>query len=190
MNELLDLLRGGDIRSDGPSDEVVEIVLANKAMFEDLLHGLSISDDVIRGRSADALEKIARSKPEWLVSNLPTILTAAKRDDLAMVRWHMAMVLGHLAMYDDKVIEICTLLLDLLEDESTFVRSWAIVSLCIVARGYPELREEVVQKVSSLDQDTSPAIRSKVHKAMELLTDECVGFPKGWIKSASLIEKL
>jgi len=183
MNQILEWLTGGDLRSDGMSNEVVTFVLDNIEVFDELFAGLSEPDDVVRGRTADALEKIARSRPEMFVRRLPELIEILMEDQLPMVRWHIAMTLGHLACYEERVDEISLALLDLLNDPSVFVRSWAIVSLCIIGRKYPRMRELIVGKVAPLRNDGSIAIRSKVRSALVILTNESVPFPDGWIKS-------
>ncbi len=182
-NHLLGMLAGGDLRSDGMSNEVVEIVLANEELFDDLYVGLRDSDDVVRGRAADALEKIARSRPELLVEHLPELIHIAKSDSVAMVRWHIAMILGYLTIYPDIVGEISAVLVDLLVDQSVFVKSWTIVSLSIVGRNYPEWKDEVIFAISGMQGDRSAAIRTKVKKALSLLADDELPYPPGWIKS-------
>ena len=183
MNQILEWLSGGDLRSDGLSNEVVDFVLNNIDVFDELFAGLSEPDDVVRGRTADALEKIARTRPEMFVRRLPELVEILMEDQLPMVRWHIAMTLGHLACYEDRVDEISVALLDLFNDPSVFVRSWAIVSLCIIGRKYPRMRGLIVEKVAPLQKDGSIAIRSRVRKALAILTDENVPFPTGWIKS-------
>ena len=74
----------------------------------------------------------------------------------------------------------------LLNDTSVFTRSWAIVSLCIMARKYPQVCQDVLENLTPLQQDGSIAIRSRIKKAINLLTDPEAEFPKGWIKSEHL----
>ena len=62
MNQLLEWLSGGDLRSDGIPSEVADLVLEQLHLIPDLLEGLEKSEDVIRGRTADALEKVARER--------------------------------------------------------------------------------------------------------------------------------
>lgn len=182
-NHLFGMLTGGDLRSDGMANEVVEIVLTNDALFDDLYLGLRDSDDVVRGRAADALEKIGRSRPELLLQHLPELLHLAKSDKVAMVRWHIAMILGYFVIYPDLVGEISAVLVDLLVDRSVFVKSWAIVSLSIIGRNYPDWKDEVVIAISGMQGDSSTAIRAKVRKALVLLADDALSFPPGWVKS-------
>jgi hypothetical protein len=187
MNHLIGMLAGGDLRSDGMSNEVVDIVLSNIELFDDLYEGLGMTDDVVRGRAADAIEKVARSRPDLLVGHMSELIRLASSDSVAMVRWHMAMILGYLAIYEDRVGEIKVALLGLLGDKSVFVKSWTIVSLSIIGRKYPDMSYEIFEAITRLQWDDSVAIRSKVRSALTLLTDDEVQFPSGWLKSDALL---
>ena len=182
MNPILEWLRGGDLRSDGLANEVADIVLENPSLFDEVIAGLDENDEVIRGRTGDALEKIARVKPELLHNHLPKIIRIAEKDTVPMVKMHLAMILGHLAIYEESIDDLTTCLLRLLKDESVFTKSWAIVSLCIIARKYPQNRNRIIERIAVYGMDDSIAIRTKVRKALNLLTNDDVSFPKGWIK--------
>jgi HEAT repeat protein len=186
MNQLLEWLSGGDLRSDGLADEVVAFVLEHPELADDLAEGLDAADDVIRGRTADALEKIGRSRPDLVVGFLPKLVDTARSDRVPMVKMHLAMLLGHLALYGEHRHSLTSALLDLLDDESVFAKSWAIVSLCIIARKYPAEREQIVIRIAQLEPGASAAIRSRIRKALILLANENAPFPKGWIKSEHL----
>jgi HEAT repeat protein len=188
VSQLLGWLSGGDLRSDGMANEVVKVVLENPGLFDELFAGLSEPDDVIRGRAADALEKVCRSRPDLFVDRLSELFQTVRREQVVMARFHIAMILGHLALHGDLVDDIAEVLLSLLEDESAFVRSWAIVGLCIVGRRSPAMAGEIVTRISSLERDASAAVRSRARRAITLLIDENAPFPKGWIKSQHLTE--
>jgi hypothetical protein len=64
--DLLDWLKGGTLRSDGAADQVADAVLIELVLFEDLLEGLKSEDDVVRGRTADAIEKVARKHHQFV----------------------------------------------------------------------------------------------------------------------------
>jgi HEAT repeat protein len=188
VSQLLGWLSGGDLRSDGMANEVVKVVLENPGLFDELFAGLSEPDDVIRGRAADALEKVCRSRPDLFVDRLSELFQTVRWEQVVMARFHIAMILGHLALHGDLVDDIAEVLLSLLEDESAFVRSWAIVGLCIVGRRSPAMAGEIVTRISSLERDASAAVRSRARRAITLLIDENAPFPKGWIKSQHLTE--
>ena len=100
----------------------------------------------------------------------------------------MAMIFGHLSMFQEHVNQLMAALLGLLDDERVFVKSWVIVSLCIVARIYPDRNERITSNIAPLATDESVAIRSRTRKAMVVLTDENAQFPKGWVKSEHLLD--
>ncbi|UCD99557.1 MAG: hypothetical protein JSV42_02180 [Chloroflexota bacterium] len=186
MNQILAWLAGGDLRSDGMAGEVAQFVLANPATIDDLFTGLSETEDVVRGRTADALEKIARQRPDLLIEHLPQLIALADTDQVPMVKMHLAMVFGHLAVFDDVIEQLLAVSYRLLEDPSVFTRSWAIVSLCIIGRKFPQECQPIVNHLSLLQGDQSIAIRSRVKNALNLLTNPAAQFPQGWIKSVQL----
>jgi HEAT repeat protein len=183
MNQLLDWLQGGDLRSDGLSPEVVKFVLNHPELLPELLEGLLAKDDLVRGRAADAIEHIVREEPEAMLPYLSLIRSALGSDSVPMVRWHLAMTIGHLALDWKDPRQACELLLACLTDESVFVVSWAIVSLCIYARLFPSLQPRILAHVARYRTSPSAAIRSKVKNAVMILQDHQRQFPKGWIKS-------
>lgn len=186
QNQILSWLSGGDLRSDGLASEAAQFVLGNPHVFEDLFAGLFDPDDVIRGRTADALEKIARDRPDLLINHLQEMIDLAENDPVPMVKMHLAMIFGHLAVYQESLERLISALYDLLADESVFTRSWAISSLCIIGRKYPGECQRIVNRLSQLQADRSIAIRSRVKKALIILTNPNAQFPKGWIKSELL----
>jgi hypothetical protein len=99
---------------------------------------------------------------------------------------HLAMLFGHLVACDVDIAEILSALLDLLEDKSAFVKSWSIVSLCIIGKKHPKYSKNIFEDIAQLHDNSSVAIRTRVKKALELLRDEEVNFPKGWVKSIHL----
>jgi HEAT repeat protein len=185
-NQLLGWLSGGDLRSDGQATEVAELVLDAPDLFPDLVAGLDEPDDVVRGRTADALEKISRSRPELVNEHLGKILLLANHDPVPMVRWHLVMVLGYLSIVQDNMDRIFPVLREMLGDESVFVRCWVVTSLAIIGKKYESKSENVAGLLSTLTSDPSPALRTRARKALEVLTHENKPFPKEWIKSEHL----
>ena len=114
------------------------------------------------------------------------MLDLAKTDPVPVVKMHLAMIFGHLAIYEESLDLLILALYDLLADESVFTRSWAIARLCIIGRKYQHECQRIVNRLSQLQGDQSIAIRSRVKKALTILTDPNAQFPKGWIKSEQL----
>jgi len=183
------MLSGGDLRSDGPSNLVAEIVLANPGLLQDLMEAPQVKDEVIRGRAADCLEKISRSKPEIFRPHVDQLLGASRGEYLPMARWHYAMIFGNLAVFEDLSRELVAALGELLNDESVFVKSWAISSLTIYARIFPLFNPDITAGIQVHQDDESAAIRSRVRNALECLLNPARPLPEGWVKSERLLEK-
>lgn len=190
MNQLLDWLSGGDARSDGEANQVAALVLQNPVAFEDLYACLSAADEVVRGRAADALEKVARLRPDLLRERLPELERLLKRDPAIPVRFHLAMLLGHLAGDEALVGRLTASLLAALDDDSPFVRSWAIASLACIGRLYPAHNSTITGAIAARQRDPSAAVRTRVRKALAALTNPGVPFPAGWVKSERLRHKV
>jgi hypothetical protein len=186
MTQIENWLSGGDLRSDGASTEVARTIIANPEMLPDLVACLDAEDAVVRGRAADALEKVGRILPDALVIYLDRMVIASGEDEVPMVRWHLAMALGHLAMYAEKADIIQKALEERLEDESVFVVSWAITSLSILAFQDPARLPGIASAIAPFERSGSAALRSRTRKAMAALTGGQTSLPPGWVKSEHL----
>jgi HEAT repeat protein len=190
MNQLLGWLAEGDLRTDGLSDQAVALVLAHPELVEDLLEGLAHPDGALRGHTADAMEKIARTRPDLFSDRLAELQVLALTDDVPAVRFHLVMLLGHLACYEPLVDELVPILVQALDDPSAFVRSWAIAGLGTIGRAYLEHCGQVVSAISGLQGDASIAVRTRARKALVFLTNPAAPIPPGWVKNERLIERL
>jgi HEAT repeat protein len=172
MNQIIEWLSMGDLRSDGQANEAASLVLSQPIIFPDLLAALSDKNEVVRGHAADTLEKVSRQMPELFVQHLDLLIQVVRSDDLPMVRWHIAMIFGNLA-YDPTLAEsVIPVLIDMLTDESAFVKSWCISSLVIWGRRKTEWRQGIIEALAPLSRDNSIAVRHRVEKAIRLLLDE------------------
>ncbi len=82
MNDLLELLKGGDLRSDGHADEVAGDVIQDLELFPLLLDGLGEEDDVVRGGTAHSLERVSRTRPELFDGLLSRLIEQSLNDKL------------------------------------------------------------------------------------------------------------
>jgi len=183
MNSFTRILSEGDLRSDGFANEVARIVSEQPALLPDLMEALVSSDASVRGHAADALEKVARCCQTEVSVFLPGIIRSARNDSVAMVRWHLAMILGYLSTAPGIVPEAKRTLLALLKDESPFVRSWAVTSLCIIAKNSPSHVDSITKRIASLISDPSAAVAKRAQTALRVLSNPSSPLPKTWVKS-------
>lgn len=73
MNKFQNLLEGGDLRSIGKANEIVDMI-HNQADFDELFENLMATDRKIVMRAADAMEKITLRTPEYLLPHKKTLL--------------------------------------------------------------------------------------------------------------------
>jgi HEAT repeat protein len=179
LNELLKMLSGGSLISDGRANEAADRVLANPQLFDQLVEGLSEPESVIRARTAHALEKISRTHPEMVESLLPKFIEMATHDPVPMVRWHIAMIFGNLQLPAESVDDVIPVLFRMLEDSSVFVKSWALVSLTVLGRQHGSMRKVIADHIQPLLNDRSVAIRSKAIKAVKILENDGEPIPAG-----------
>ena len=90
------LLRGGDRRSIGRSNEVVKLVLRAPRRFAELIQCLWSDDPIVRMRAADATEKVSAIKPELLPPYKAELLGLLAETDQIELRWHLAQMVPRL----------------------------------------------------------------------------------------------
>lgn len=181
MNSLLELLKGGDLRSDGRGDEVAYEVIKNPELFDLLWEGLFEADPVVRGRTAHALEKVSRNNYDLFENLSVQIMDKALNDNIPMVKWHLAMLIANLKLSPSETSRAISTLIKLLDDPSAFVKTWSISSLTILAMENPEKKQVIRDKIAAFKNNESVAVQNRVSKSLEVL-ENGVELPKGWSK--------
>lgn len=168
-DDLLGMLRGGDLRSIGRADEVVERVLERPDLFDRLIEGLAHGDPVVRARAADAAEKASARRPELLEPYAPRLLGDLAQIPQQEVRWHVAPMLTRLPLSDRDVTRATEILGGYLDDDSRIVRVMTMQALADLAVAHPELRARVRATLEQLTQDGSAAMRARGRKLLAQL---------------------
>ena len=142
MLPLLKKLQGGDRRSIGKVDAVVEDIRNEPKLFEVLVDGLFEADPLIRMRAADAVEKTTRDHPEYLQPFKLQLISLAGRTAQQEVKWHRAQILPRLVLEPAEKKEIEKYLFLYLNDKSKIVVTFALQALtdfaiteCLFAEG-------------------------------------------------------
>jgi HEAT repeat protein len=184
MNHLLEQLQGGTLISDGAANKVADIVLADPALLDKLVEGLKISDDIIRARTAHALERISRFQPHLLKSLLPDLINLAVNDPVPMVRWHIPMIFSNFEISGTDFEIILSVLFRMLKDNSVFVKNWAVTGLTVFGKKKKFRREEIILNLKALTADPAKSVRSRAAKAIQVLENDSP-LPSGWYKSGT-----
>ena len=102
------------------------------------------ADPVVRMRSADAAEKISRTRPELLQPFKGKLIRRVAGVDQQEVQWHVAQMLPRLELSRSERSQCLSVLIGYLGAKSSIVRTWALQGLADLAEQDPGLREKVL----------------------------------------------
>lgn len=85
---------GGKSNSLGRTNEVIERVLDNKHLLDELYTCVFSDDAWVRMRAMDAIEKICRQHPDWLLPYIDRFQRDLALSDQPSVQWHLAQIYG------------------------------------------------------------------------------------------------
>lgn len=169
MHAILKMLQGGDRRSIGRVGEVVDSVLGSAGLFEELINGLFTADPLLRMRTADAVEKVTRVKPELLTPHKKILIRLAQATRQQEVRWHMAQILPRLKLKPADRKIIVDILYTYLRDKSKIVVTFALQALADFAVEDNQLRPRVIRELENFTETGSPAIQNRGRKLLAKL---------------------
>ena len=161
MTDILEKLEGGDRRSIGRANEVVEDVLRDPAVFGAVFNGMLSDDPLIRMRAADAVEKITAKHPEYLEPHKVVLIDRVAAIDQQEIRWHVAQMVVRLALSEEERRRVVETLFDYVGDRSRIVQVNAMQALVDLAQDDEGLRPRVLDVVRVLTETGSAAVRSR-----------------------------
>jgi len=159
--QLLAKLGGGDRRSIGQANDVVQEVLRAPHLLPILIDGLTHGDPLIRMRSADVLEKVTARHPAWLAPHkheLLKLLSVAKQKE---IRWHLAQMIPRLALADAERADAISVLKSYLTDPSSIVKTNAMQAVAELGADDERFRSETVRLLKQLVRSGTPAMRAR-----------------------------
>jgi hypothetical protein len=164
---ILRKLGGGDLRSIGKADEIVETVLKNPALFAEVFAGLLDKDRKVRMRAADAVEKVTRQHPEWLLRRKRVILDKLVHVKDKELRWHVAQLLPRLKLSAKEKVMVVEILTGYLEDSSSIVKTCSMQALADLATNDEQILGQVRPLLERLAVTGTPAMKSRGRKLLE-----------------------
>jgi hypothetical protein len=169
MDQITKLLREGDLRTKGRSEDVVELALKRPELFKDVVTAVLDEDPGVRMRAADAVEKITRFKPEWLQPHKKLFIKTIARIDQQEVRWHVAQILPRFELTGPERRTVVSLMRSYLTDESRLVKTFAMQALAEIAMQDNQYLSEVAKIIEKLMENGSPAMKARGKKLMGML---------------------
>ena len=170
MSEILQKLRGGDLRSIGRAEEVVQDILRSPSLFGEVFDGMLNDDPLIRMRSADALEKVSSKHPEYLKPYKTRLISEVSKIKQQEVRWHVAQMFSRLEINDrerDRIIKILLSYID--TSESKIVKTFSMQTLADLAKRDEAIRPQIIKILKNLVGAGSPAMKNRGNKLINEL---------------------
>lgn len=171
--KIYDLLKGGDLRSIGKSNEVVKLIGKNRELFDEIFKGIFHNDPVIRSRCADAAEKVAQKNPDMLKPHKRTILKNLLNFKQKEVNWHIALMLGYLNFTKSEKEKVVNHLFKWMAEEgSIIVKVCSMQSLAKLSVNDAKLKRGLVIKIENLMINGSPAIKARGRKLLKTMLND------------------
>lgn len=168
MNELLEKLSDGDLRSEGKSEEIALEIVNTPSLLSDLAQGMCSDNKVIRARVCMTMEIISRQHSELLNDVVPQLIELASIETVAQARWHLAEIFSNVNIHDDEVEQIVQILLEYLKDKSKIVKYCSVQTLGILG-SRSAFRDEILDNIRNL-KDASKSMKKIVAKTLQDLS--------------------
>jgi HEAT repeat protein len=169
MTDILDKLRGGDLRSIGNANEIAREIATNPELFKIVFNGLYSDDAVVRMRSADAVEKASKERPEILAGYSSKVLSILASVEQQEVCWHMAQISPRLDLTNSEGRQIIELLKRLLSHKSKIARVSAMDAMASFAERDETIVDEVKEIIKTQMESGIPSILSRGRKLLQRL---------------------
>lgn len=167
MYNFNEMLSGGDLRSIGNSNKVVNIVKNNPDLFDNLFSCLYSSSKIIRMRAADAIEKISLDSPTLLNKYKSALLLDISKIDQPEVQWHFAQIISRLELDSADLDHVTSILKSNLKStKSNIVKTFCLQSLYDLSLQHKEISKSVKSLLEFYSNDKSAAVRSRVKKLL------------------------
>ena len=171
MSQIFGKLIGGDLRSIGRAEEVVQDILQDPTLFGEVFEGLLDDDPRVRMRSADALEKVSSRHPEYLQPFKNRLINEISKIEQQEVRWHVAQMFSYLEVSRTERDEIVRILLFYLDaDRSRIVKVCSIQTLADLAERDESIRPTIVRRLREVIASGSPAMANRAQKLLPRLS--------------------
>ncbi|HLL42904.1 MAG TPA: hypothetical protein VK369_07180 [Segetibacter sp.] len=165
MTDLINLLRGGDLRSIGQSDTVVQLI-NNQEQFDELFKLLFHSDRKIVMRSADSIEKISLNNKGYLKKHKEEILELCLKAEDKELKWHLALLVSRLPLTDIELREVWELLARWAKNrnESKIVRVNSLQALFTLLPKDDKLKDDFKFLLSGVERERIPSLNARIKK--------------------------
>ena len=160
-------LSGGDPRTLKGVDKVIKAVIDNPKRLDELFNCLFVSDEVVRMRTSDALEKICRQHGEWLKPYSGRILREVSKIRQASVQWHVAQMLVEIPLSETETAQAIRVLQNNLKvSDDWIVTNLTLESLAAFARKGSFPKDTFVRILKKYQTNRHNSVKARVRKLL------------------------
>jgi hypothetical protein len=165
MTNFENILKGDDLRSIGQSYKVVSQV-NSQTLFDRLFKLLFHPNRQIVMRSADAIEKITISNPQYLKKHKIAILDLCNQAHDKELKWHLTLLVTRLKLSIHELDKVWQLLTNWATNkkESKIVRVNSIQGLYDLLKQQKSLKQKFLLIISDLENENIPSINARIKK--------------------------
>ena len=160
-------LTGGNPRTLGNTEQVVAYVNAHPQKLGELFKCLKSTDEIVRMRTGDALEKICREQPEWFGPYIDSLLSDVAAIDQPSVQWHLAQMIGELPLNETQRRRALEVLKRNLETASDWiVLNYSLETFTIFTRKDASLQKYFIERLKVLSCDSRKSVAKRASKLL------------------------
>ena len=163
------MLTGGHPNSLGRTIEVVEIVLNDPSRLVDLFSCYFSDDEVVRLRVSNAMKRVCREKPEWLIPFIDDFLDEISKISQASTQWTLAdlfrMLWASMTQIQQERAK------ELLKNNLTTWNDWIVLNSTMQALSDwsmddEALRNWLIPKLETLQSDVRRSVSGRAKKML------------------------
>lgn len=173
---LLEKLKGGDLRSIGRADAIVRQIRDDQGLFDQIFKGIFNEDPLVRMRSADVAEKVSKKYPQLIVKHRGEMLDNLDKFFQQEVKWHMALMVSYLDLSGGESEKVFTELSKWARgDESKIVRVNSMQALADISLKNGAIRRKTIALIKEQIATGIPSLTSRGNKLLPKLNEERTG---------------
>ncbi len=173
VNKLFEsMLKGGHPNSLGRTLEVVDIVLAQPKQLKQLYQCYFSDDEIVRLRTSNALKRVCREHPDWLVPYIDSLIAEIAKIDQASTQWTLANLFEMLESFMNKEqkSKAKSILKKNLENHTDWiVLNMTMQTLAGWAQSDKRLTKWMIPHLQRLAEDPRKSVAKKASKSLAML---------------------
>lgn len=166
------MLTGGHPNSLGNTLAVVSLVLKDRTKLDELYECYFSSDEVVRLRVSNAMKRICREHPDWLLPYVDRLLDEISQINQASTQWTLAQLLLMLdqSLSDTQRTKAITVLRRNLERSNDWiVQNFTMETLTTWARNDKDLRAWLLPRLEARTGDSRKSVANRARKFRDSL---------------------